>query len=245
MPHIPRRHNYGVLEYPGVKTLNIYKNRLLFFSTPQALCIPHPNGLKILFFFLSYIKGKHSRSRAGIGGEGAGSGPEYWRATRGWGNDRDSGVGGFTRNPQSLLDETRGFLAPTRAAPPRTAPSPALASSSPAQLNCIYLISAVTLPPPRHTDTIPPFSNPLSSPSLLLAFPGLHREPPAAPAATETCAPSSKRGHRSSFPSAPAIFVLSPSSPLPPAELQLPKEGSLETSAGRSTKGNLKLPSGG
>ena len=36
MAHIPRRHNYGVLEHPGVKTLNIYKNRLLFFSTPAT-----------------------------------------------------------------------------------------------------------------------------------------------------------------------------------------------------------------
>lgn len=146
-------------------------------------------------------------------------GSEYWRATRGVGKPWGPAVGGFTGNPQRPLDKTRGRSAPTRAAPPRTAPSPAPASSGPAQPNCIYYIPAAT-PLPQCTQTQYLLSlTPLSSPSLLPAVPGLHREPPTAPAATETCAPCSNRGHRRSFPSAPAIFVPffpSHSSLLPP-----------------------------
>lgn len=54
---IPRRHNYGVLEHPGVKTLNIYKNRPLFFSNPASLLLnPPPHLSQDTYFFLSCIK---------------------------------------------------------------------------------------------------------------------------------------------------------------------------------------------
>lgn len=149
-------------------------------------------------------------------------------------------MGGFTRNPQRLLDETRGFFAPTRAAPPHTAPSPALPSSSPAQLNCIYLISAVTPPPPRHIDTIPPFSNPLSSPSLLLAVPGLHREPPAAPAATETCAPSSKARTPQLVPLGSSYFRSFSLLPPPPCGAPASKRGQPRNQRRRIHEGQLE-----
>lgn len=58
------------LEHPGVKTLNIYKNRLLVFSTLQVLCIPHPNSLNIHSFCLSSIKTKKNIPDPGTGDNG-------------------------------------------------------------------------------------------------------------------------------------------------------------------------------
>lgn len=83
---------------------------------------------------------------------------------------------------------------------------------------------------------------PLSSPSLLLAVPGPHREPPAAPAATETFARTPPL-----FPSAPAIFVpffTSHSSLLPLRSSSFQKRAASKP-AQRLLKGNLKLPSRG
>lgn len=88
---------------------------------------------------------------------------------------------------------------------------------------------------------------PLSSPSLLLAVPGPHREPPAAPAATETCAPCSKRGLRRCSPrlrlfSFLSLLLTPPSSPCgAPAS----KRGQPRNQRRGSWKGNLKLPSRG
>lgn len=80
-------------------------------------------------------------------------------------------MGGFTRNPQRPLDKTRGRSAPTGAAPPRTAPSLALASSSPPQLN-LRLFYVISHPLPQGTQAQYLSPTPLSSPSLLLAVPG-------------------------------------------------------------------------
>lgn len=131
---------------------------------------------------------------------------------------------------------------------PTQGPFPGFGFQQPraAQLHLLYFCSHP--PPPRHTTQYLLSLTPLSSRSVLPAVPGLQWEPPAAPAATETCLPCSA----TPSPRLPLFsrlsFLLSPP-PRPPspqhAELQLPKEGSLETSAGGSRKGNLKLPSRG
>lgn len=84
MAHIPRRHNYGVLEHPGVKTLNIYKNRPLFFSNPASLLHnPPPRSSQDTYFFLSCIKIRKTfwipRGMRGLVGD-QGLRSEYWRA---------------------------------------------------------------------------------------------------------------------------------------------------------------------
>lgn len=154
-------------------------------------------------------------------------------------------MGGLIRNPQRPSDKAQGCSAPTRAAPPRTAPSPASASSSPA--HCITLFLQSTPSPKAHKTQYLLSLTPLSSPSLLLAVPGPHREPPAAPAATETCAPCSKRGHRRCSPrlrlfSFLSLLLTPPSSPCgAPAS----KRGQPRNQRRGSWKGNLKLPSRG
>lgn len=59
MAHMPRRHNYGVLEHPGGKTLNIYKNRLCYFPPCERFVFPTP-ALKTHFFSLRDIKRKEN-----------------------------------------------------------------------------------------------------------------------------------------------------------------------------------------
>lgn len=197
-------------------------------------------------FSLRYIKRKENiPALGGDRGEGKrGLSSEYWRAARGVGERRAPEWEGLQGTHKGLRMRL-GDLGAHQGCAPALRPFPCLAFQQPRQHNCVYFISAAAPPPPppRNTDTIPPFS-PLTPPLRLCSW-----LPGAAPAATETCAPCSKRGHRRQFPSDSAIFVpfFSPSHPsfLPPAELLLPKEGSLETSAGGFRKGNLKLSSRG
>lgn len=194
---MPRRHNYGVSEHPGGKTLNIYKNRLCYFPPCERFVLPTP-ALKTHFFRCAILKEKKTfQTWAEARGEGErGLGSEYWRATRGVGKRRGSGVGGLTGRPRRPQGKTGGRWAPTRAAPPRSAPSPAWASSSLASTTAFILF-----PQPSPSSKEHRHNTSFLSPHPLLSgsapgCPGLPREPPAAPAAAETCAPCSKRGHR-------------------------------------------------
>lgn len=150
-------------------------------------------------------------------------------------------MGGFTRNPQRPLDKTGGHSAPTRGATPRTAPSPVLAFSSLVQLNCIYFIFCSHPPPPRHIDTIPPFSNPPLLSVFALAVPGLQREPPAAPAATETCVPCSAAcSPRLRLFSWLSFLLTPPSPPRPPRRAPASKRGQPRNQRRRLQEGQLE-----
>lgn len=150
-------------------------------------------------------------------------------------------MGGFTRNPQRPLDKTGDTRRPPGLRP-HAGPLPRLWLPAASRGSAAFtLLLQSPPPPPRHTTQYLLSLTPPSSRSVLPGVPGLHREPPAA---TETCLPCSATPSPRLRLFSRLSFLLSPP---PPAhtELQLPKEGSLETSAGGSRKGNLKLPSGG
>lgn len=153
-----------------------------------------------------------------------------------------SGVGGFTRNPQRPLDKTGDTRRPPGLCP-HAGPLPRLWLPAASRSSAAFTLLLQSPPPPRHTAQYLLSLTPLSSRSVLPAVRGLPQEPPAAPAAPEPCVPCSATPSPRLRLFSRLSFLLSP--PPPRAELQLPKEGSLETSAGGSRKGNLKLPSRG
>lgn len=129
------------------------------------------------------------------------------------GKRRGSGVGGLNEDP-TKASEDGGRSAPTRAAPPRPAPSPARPASSLASSTAFILFLQ---PPPsskehRHnTSFLSP--HPSSTPALLPGCAGLPRPPPrlGRPTAGEDTAASSPRIRLFSFLS--SFLLASPSSP--------------------------------
>lgn len=149
-------------------------------------------------------------------------------------------MGGFTRNPQRPLDKTGDTRRPPGLRP-HAGPLPRLWLPAASRSSAAFTLLLHHPPPPRHTAQYLLSLTPLSSRPVLPAVPGLHREPPAAPAAPETCVPCSATPSPRLRLFSRLSFLLSPPPPAPhPSRAPASKRGQPRNQRRRLQEGQLE-----